>query len=112
MGSPLKPQPTTSVVAVPVAVVVTAVAQAPDAIALVPSAEVPLAICAARVDVTSGTVSVTVPKAPAGGEMLIVPEVVLCRANEPFDDPATPAVILEVADNCGKETAAAPGDPE
>jgi hypothetical protein len=46
VGSPLNEASTTSVVAVLVAAVVTAVAQAADAMALVPSADVPLAIVA------------------------------------------------------------------
>jgi hypothetical protein len=44
VGSLLNPTSITSVVATPVAVEVTTVAQAPEAMALVPSAAVPLAI--------------------------------------------------------------------
>ncbi len=45
----MNPHKTVSVVAVPVALVVTTVAQAPDEIALVPRADVPLAIVRATV---------------------------------------------------------------
>lgn len=49
VGSPLKPHPKVSVVAVPVAAVVTTVAHTPDKIAPVPNADVPLAmVCVLR----------------------------------------------------------------
>jgi len=56
VGSPLKLAETTSVVAVPVAVVVTTVAQAADAMAELPIAEVPLAIVCVTVAAASGNV--------------------------------------------------------
>lgn len=86
VGSPLNPHQITSVVAVPVAEVVTAVAQAADDIALVPSAEVPL---------------MTVVERPPAAERLTAAAVAT-----PVPSPLTPVdmgkpVILEATPDAG-----------
>lgn len=90
VGSAAKPAVTTSVVATLVAVAVMAVPHAPDAIAVFGTVAAPLAIVDVRVEVTSGSVKVMAPSAPAGGDTVIVPDVPLLKITVPAMEPVVP----------------------
>ena len=81
VGSPLKPQPITSVVAMPLPDEVTTVAHAPELIADVPRAAVPLATVCDTVAVPLGNVNVVLP----------VPPLVVARV---ADSPAAVPVVF------------------